>query len=486
MRFSISTLCCGFSVLLTVLFLGPPNLPAATSDGPAPSALLEAPVPFFHTYNLTSLFPVGKGVIGATGKNQPGSSNVLTLDECINRALGQNPDHGKSRQNLRANTADLLSAWGNYMPTMSASYSISQNNQTRAFLDPSGVLRLTGGIAKSTYANLNINFTVFDRAAKYFEMKNAAYLCKERRSNLRDSELALVQQVRSAYFNALRQEKLLVSAQNQAEQRRDQLKLAEARFSVGSVTKLDVLQAQIELKNQELFILQYENDLKNAKIELNRLMGGTLDSDFDLLDEYAVKAVDFDVVQLVTEAVENHPQVKSLAYRIKQENTRLWMGRLAYLPTLGTSAGYQRSEDGIIFIPELNKGRGLRLWMNWNIIDSFDRFRQNRYTEVTVNNLRYDLASARLNIEKGVRQYYLELLRLYQRNQTLAESKELASQSLELERERYRLGSSSILELRKAQLDYSDAEVSYINSIYDFHAALSSLSRNVGRDLILE
>ena len=84
-----------------------------------------------------------------------------------------------------------------------------------------------------------------------------------------------------------------------------------------------------------------------------------------------------------------------------------------------------------------------------------------------------------------MRENYLELLRLYQRTMTLEESKKLATQSLELERERYRLGASSLLDLRQAQADYSQAEAAYINSIYDFHEAISSLSRSVGRDLSL-
>ena len=62
----------------------------------------------------------------------------------------------------------------------------------------------------------------------------------------------------------------------------------------------------------------------------------------------------------------------------------------------------------------------------------------------------------------------------------------MAAESLRLERRRYELGSSSMVELRQAQADYLQAEVDYINSIYDCHQALSTLSLNVGRDLSME
>ncbi|MBW1696469.1 MAG: TolC family protein [Deltaproteobacteria bacterium] len=450
------------------------------------SSALDLPVPFYHTYNLTSLFPVGLSGAEAHQSDVAGHGSVMTLDACIDAALAQNPNFNKSRENLRAAMGDILMAWGNYIPTLRASYGMSQNNRTSSYVDPSGVLRTAGGISKSSYGSLSMNLTIFNAAHHYFEMKNAHFFRHERQYQLSSAELLLVDQVRRAYFAALRQQQQLLAAENRAESLRDQLRLAEAKFSVGSVTKLDVLQAQVDLKDQELVIIENENALKNAKIELNRLMGTELERDFDLVDEFTIKKVELDQERLVKEAIENHPEVSALRYQIKQRKNDLWMGRLAYLPTVSTSLRYDRSEDGLEFFPNLNKGRGLSFNISWNIWDSFSRFRQNRYTEIQLNNLQYELAAKQLDIESQVRQYYLDLLRLHQRNLALRENRTLRQQSLELEQERYRLGAASILELRQAQVDFAQSEIDYINSIYDFHSTLSSLSRSIGRDLARE
>jgi outer membrane protein len=450
------------------------------------SSLLDSPVPFYHTYNLTSLFPVGMSTATAQQGESSANGSVMTIDDCIDAALAKNPTFNKSRENLRAVMGDILQAWGNYIPTLRASYGMSQNNRTSSYVDPSGVLRTAGGISKSSYGSLSMNLTVFDAANHYFEMKNAHYLRRERRDRLGAAELDLVDQVRRAYFTALRQQQLLLAASNRAESLRDQLRLAEAKFSVGSVTKLDVLQAQVDLKDQELVIIERENDLKNAKMELSWLMGTDLSRDFDLVDEFAIQKVVLDLEMLVEKALENHPEVTSLRYQVKQQKNDLWMGRLAYLPTVSTNLRYDRSEDGLEFFPNLNRGRGLGFNVSWNIWDSFSRFRQNRYVEVQLNNLIYDLAAQQLDIEREVRQYYLDLLRLHERNSALGENKNLRQQSLELEQERYRLGAASILELRQAQVDFAQSEIDYINSIYDFHSTLSSLSRSAGRDLARE
>ncbi|MEA1996246.1 MAG: TolC family protein [Gemmatimonadota bacterium] len=452
----------------------------------AGSSLLSSPVPFYHDYNLASMFPVGSQAALSVEAGEAGAGRSLTVDQCIELALEKNPDHNISRQQLRAALGDILAAWGAYVPTMFANYGLSQSNQAFPVPDPAGGSVYRGRISKSSYANLNLSFVVFDGAKKYFGLRNAYYLRKARKKELCSSELELVNEVRAAYFNVLREEKLLLAAREESAQLAEQLRRAEARFSVGEVTRLDVLQARIDLQNQELVILEYENGLVTAKMDLDRVVGGGLGAEFTLADEFEVADPRFEIGKLVYEAVEKHPEMESLRLEIKQQEGSLWIGRLAYLPVLKTTLGYSRSQSELIMRPDDLRGRQVAFSMSWNILDAFARFQQNRYTEVALNSLKYELEKKRLEIVRNIRQSYLDLLRLYQRRLTLAESETMAAESLRLETRRYQLGVSSMVELRKAQADYSQARVDNINSVYDFHEALSELSRNVGRDMSLE
>ncbi len=480
------------AIVLTAVLLAAGAASAAAQTGQAAGqtaaargqGLLDSPVPFYHDYNLSVLFPVSRGITAAAVAQSAGDEGPnLSLKDCIERALADSPNHRKTRENLRAAAGELLNAWGNYLPTLSSGFGMGQTNRNSSYVDQSGNVRTSGGISKSSYGQLNFNLTLFNRADHYFEMRNARFFKDERISRIYSSELGLVNQVRQGYFNVLRNKKLLLAAQRQTDQRREQLRLAEARFSVGSVTRLDVLQAQIEVRNAELQIVQYENALATSRMDLNRTMGGKLEAKYSLVDDFEVKHIELKADDLCAEAVKNHPDVKTLELQIRQQQNNLLMGRLAYLPTLSTGASFSRSKDGLDFLPNQVQSRGLSISLGWNILDSFARFRSNRNTEISLNNLNLDLAQKRLDIEREVRAGLLELDRLYQRHVTLGESESLASQSLELQQERYRLGASSLLELRQAQVDYSQAEVNYINSIYDYHIELSRLSLNVGRDL---
>ena len=450
-------------------------------SGSTGSGLLSAPVSFYHDYNMAFLFPVGKELDEL--KAPEVEKDKLSLDDCIQVALGNSPTMNKARQNVRATVGDLLTAWGEYLPRVNASYGLSQDKNTRPYVDDVGVVRDGGGINSSSYINLSFSYTVFDRGSKYFLMKNARYSRQSSLYDLEDSELEVVSQVRRAYFDVLRLGRLVEATDNQLDQREEQLRYAEARYSVGSVTRLDVMQAKIDLENMKITRIEYENQRDVAKLDLMKLMGVALDGDFEFVDEYKVSEPTLDIENLTKQAIENHPSLKSLALQIKTQKNNLWMGRLSYLPTINSRLNFNRNEDYVTLFPNFSRNRGLNATVSWNIFNAFTRFDANRKAEVRVNNLQYDYLNQKLTLERDVRSSYLDLLRIYKSHLTLKDNFDLATSSLEMERERYRLGSSSLLDLRQAQVDYSSAESDYINSIYQFHSALADLSRKVGKDL---
>ncbi len=452
------------------------SLPLGTLPHPS---LLESPVPFYHDYNLAFFHLLGGKKTEAAAREH----QALTLRECIDLALGGNQDYKIAQENLRAAFGDMAMAWGLFSPAMFTTYGINQNSQSRSYRDFQGNLQRTSLLSDASSSTMGLSYNVFNQAQMYFGLRNAFFLRRERRSDLRGMELQVADNVRSAYFDVLRQQHLTHASDEQVGQLKEQLRQTEARLKVGEVTKLDVLQARIDLQNEQLLYLQYKNQLAAARENLNLAVGGGLDSAFTLVDEFRVEEPVLEVESLVEEAVQHNPSLVSLELQYRQQRNNLWMGRLAYLPTVKATVGYSRSSDGFRMHPRESSGAQVGMLLNWSILDGFARFRQNRYTQADANNLRYTIEKTRLEVARDVRLGCLELERLYEQNLTLAESRDLAAQSLELERRSYTLGSANMVEVRKAQADFIQAEVNYINSVYDYHTALSALSRSVGRDL---
>jgi outer membrane protein TolC len=64
-----------------------------------------------------------------------------------------------------------------------------------------------------------------------------------------------------------------------------------------------------------------------------------------------------------------------------------------------------------------------------------------------------------------------------------ARNQELATEQLELARERYRVGVGTFLELQDAETTKARADRAHLAAMYNFHEALAALETAVGRNL---
>ena len=62
-------------------------------------------------------------------------------------------------------------------------------------------------------------------------------------------------------------------------------------------------------------------------------------------------------------------------------------------------------------------------------------------------------------------------------------NRQLADEQLAMQRERYRVGVATFLELQDAETIKARADRDYLNAVYAFHVALSQLEAAVGRSL---
>ncbi len=456
---------------------------ALRAEQPGQWSLFSSPAPGYHDRNLTKLYPVGRGAL----RSSDGDDRRLTLEEAVELALIGSPDYNIAREAYSGTWGDLMAAWGQFTPSAFVTWGVGNSESALLFESPlDGTASWRRNTNQSAFANLNLSFSVFDSGRMYFDLRNAFFLRGARLSQLQGMGLEVANQVRAAYFDVLRQDHLLRAAREQVVQLTEQLRRARRRQELGEVTKLDVLQAQIDLQDQELLVLEYQNLGLTARMDLSQAVGGGLPENFELAEEFAVSEPGLDVESLVAEALRRHPDLRSLELQVRQQEGLLWVSRLSFLPLVKATWSLSRQASEVTWTPDNQRGMAMGISARWDLLDTFVRYRASRTVEMELHTIRYELAREQLAVERDVRVGYLELVRLYQRNLALESSRELARQSLELERRQYELGASSMVEVRQALADFTQAEADYINSIYDFQAALSELGRSVGRFVTLE
>ncbi len=452
--------------------------------------------------------------------NQP-----MTPEDLFEVALRHNPDHLKNVQTATLSGANLRSAWGTLLPSVDVGYSISQSQfYNPTYINPDGTvavyprqeiipkpveftdqetgykwlgwdpgdsLEITYPIpedeTRSSSAWVRLQEQINLGGQQYYTIKNASISNRINDLAVEASRQNLLYQVRQSYYTVLADQKLLELAKKVLDEKEEQLRLARARFEVGSVTELDVLQAEIDVGNQENAILEAENNLKLAREELNRILGVDLDSQYPLEDRFEVFAPDFDLEKLIAVAVQNRPDYLQYQEQERYYRNNINIQRGQFLPNLTASLQHTRSENSgtnVDFtINPRNRNTSVALTLSWNLFNGFSDEAAYQESRVAYRNALHDRKSREQMIEKDVRQAYYALMQSWDQSHVTRKNRELAEKQLLLEKERYRLGATSQLNLRTAQVTYEQAEVDYITNISDFWTNLAALEYAVGRPL---
>lgn len=455
----------------------------------------------------------------------------LSLKDCIEIALGGNPSHQKYKMNITLSNSNVMAAYGNFLPYISGGYTVTEDRYFNpTFLSPEGnaqtlpVTVTTPGDTSATFNDLNgdgiltsdevtpritspitsvfpiaegkrkfsggqiqISQTLFAGGRNFYTLKSAKQLRKSSEFSLDRDQQLLAYNISQAYFEVLAKQQMLELAERVLEQRKEQLRLAKARYKVGSVTKLDVMQADIDLGNQENELLQAEQELKIARMELNRLMGIFLEESFQVVEDSVLFAPSFNMRELVQKALRTRPDLKTLEAELASYENNIWAERSSYLPTVTFDLSIFRSEQGgaddkWTLSPE-NRDTRFGFSLNWDIFSGFSREYLIKQAQVSAQNSRYDILDKKLSIEKEVKEAVLNLERIYSQSLITRKNRELAKENLALERERYRLGSASLLDLRTAQVTYIQAETDHISKLLEFRTTLAQLEYATGLEI---
>lgn len=186
----------------------------------------------------------------------------LTLEYCFDYALVNRPEMAQYQAKIASSQDDLKIAQSGYLP--SANLSATQDWYDMEF---------PGSKNSNWSVGLTISLNVFDSGltkSKVQQAKSGIVTTQELARQQRDSILLEVRQ----YFLGMREaEKRIETSKVAVNQAEENLKIAEARYSAGVGTNLDVLDAVLSLNTAKTNFVQALYDYNTNKAQLDRSMG---------------------------------------------------------------------------------------------------------------------------------------------------------------------------------------------------------------------
>jgi len=409
---------------------------------------------------------------------------AVTLDECINIALGNNASIRAATERIQAARAAIKEAQSAYYPMIGASAAYARtDNPPQAFMMLLGQRRASlqsdfnnPSDTENTALSLGLKYCLFDFGRRGLDNEMARGGAEISRLVLLGLQNDLIHQVTQGYYAVLQADAFVVVHEDTVLALQESLRVANELVKSGRTLKSDALNLEVQVAQAKDELIRSRNGVKLALAALNTAMGVNLASLSNMPDKVAEPDIkpsesnNFD-------AVRNRPELQAAYKMAEVQQAALEKSRRQFWPTINAFGSADWNSD-VSF--DLQQSYFAGITAEVSIFDGFRRSAavagasaKKRAAEAeaqkTADNLRLDLTSASIQVVDAWER--LEVMR------TIIES---AEEALRITQQRYQEGAADIPELLTAQTGLTGTHARNAAALYDYLTAISNLGRARG------
>ncbi len=334
---------------------------------------------------------------------------------------------------------------------------------------------------RSTLVNINLQQPIFGFNDLKWDQRIEPLRYEESKRSYVEEMESISQQATNRYFNYLDAQINLQIARFNLSNNETNYKIQEGRYNIGTVSKDQLLQVELQLLSSQRAVIQANLDLQTAKLALRSYIGLRQESDLEieLVEPEELPDFDIEMDQALMYAQQNRSDFIQFERRRVEANRDVAQARSQRFQTnLNASFGYNQAAGNIndaylnpndeqvvnvsLSMPILDWGRSKARYetakANQQLTEyTLDQEGQNFEQEIFTLVGRFEVLRANVLISKR--------------------SDEVAAERYNVTQNRYLVDKSSITDLNIAQTQKDEAKRAYLNSLRQFWDAYFQLRR---------
>jgi outer membrane protein len=444
-------------------------------------------IKILHGLVATSMFFVVALPTRAAGAATAAPPQTMTLQDCIDLALRQNPTILKAQEEIRRTHGVIVEARAAAIPQITAGgqYQRIDRNAIDAFPGTNNVIFKNQEqpwtaqieVSQLVYAGGRVRAAL--RAAKLSDQIAALGFQSAVANTLLDVRRTFYQILLNKAQVEVREESVTLLEQ--------QLHDAQSRFDVGAVPRFNVLRAEVELANAKPPLIRSQNDLRLNKEALVKLLA--IDSagytnaftpiNFD--GKLAYEHRGWELPTALHQALEHRPELLQAERQIGVARANVQLASSGYKPQASVFGNYGWHDSTFNdSIDNTHEGWTIGASASWALFDGMLTHGRVTQARAQLQEANLDYADTRRQVELEVRQAYSDYLQTLELIEAQKKTVEKANESLRLAGARFRAGTGTQLDVLSAQTALTDASSNEIQALYDYNVAIATLERVTG------
>lgn len=412
------------------------------------------------------------------------SQETLILQDAIEITLLNNFSINIARNESKI--AENNSTVGNagFLPSLDATgtYVKSRSDTKQEYFDGRTIDR-TGAESSNLTAGFNLNWTVFDGFKMFANLNMFKELRRIGEANFKSEVENNVAEITKTYYNLIREKQVLDVLKETITISEERVRIAQSKKDVGSGSKFDLRQAQVDLNEDRSNLLKEELAYEQLKVSLNQLMGRDVSSAFSVSDTIIVDK-NLDLEELKNLTLERNTSLNIAKKNLNLSEINLTLARSELYPRISLTGGYNytNSESAAGFIKS-NKNYSLSYGViaSFNLFDGLNTRREIENAEINIESSRLSFDQIKTSVEANLLNTYKKYLNSLQLVQLEEENLLVAEESVDIALEKLKLGNITPLEFRETQRKLIDAKSRLVSAQFDAKSAETELLRLSGQ-----
>ena len=433
-----------------------------------------------------------------------GAQLTLTLDRALEMALSDNPTVKVADLEIERYDYVRKQTLANLYPQIDAS-----GQYTRSIVKQEMAKGLSFGADNTLTATGNISLALFVPSV-YRQLKMNRTEMAAAVESARSSRIDLVADVRQAFYNVLLAEQSYRVLQESVATTQRVVDNTERLFNNGLASEYDFISAKVQLSNLRPSVLQAENAIELSKLQLKMYLSipedvdiavaGSLDDlrnvvllgsdnlSTDISHNSSLRTLDLqrELLEHQVKLIQTQrmPTIAAFGSAIYTGNDRERMDFSSMMgggskPEGGTGEAIaQASSNSFWWQHPINVG----LQISIPIFSGFSKTNQVRSVRNQIAQLDLQRGYAEEGVVLQIRQSINNLLTSRETMLSNEMTVDQAQKAYDISLTRYDAGAGTILELNTAQLQLTQAQLNYSQSIYDYLSARAEYDRVAGND----